>query len=35
MDKPETLATLVAQDTGRRQTKHKNAAQHIKVEISN
>ena len=30
MDNPETLATLVTQDTGQKQTKHKNTTQKTK-----
>jgi len=32
MDNLETLASLGTQDTGRRQTKHKNTPQHKKLK---
>jgi hypothetical protein len=32
MDNPETLAALCTQDTGRRQTKHKNTTQNRKLK---
>jgi hypothetical protein len=32
MDNPESLATLVTQETGRRQTNDKNTTQHRKLK---